>query len=230
MADMKAKENNLNSSMVYKLSPSDFGYLWKECKHCYYSKVKHGVAQPSMPFPGIFTRMNSLLQTSIIGKNMREIHPDLPDVIVETQEGWLKSTQVPSTLCYIGGRFDILCKTADGKHTVIDFKIIDSTQEKILERYASQLHAYKFALENPLEGESKEVSHMGIVALSPQAIELKDGEIIYRAKPQYFEIRADMPHFFKFIEEISVFLDGPVPLETEGCKWCKYKGYARQTL
>ncbi len=51
----------------YKLSPSDFAYLWNECKHCYYQKVKFGIAQPGI-FPSMFGRINKLLQDSIMGK------------------------------------------------------------------------------------------------------------------------------------------------------------------
>ncbi|KKW19234.1 MAG: hypothetical protein UY63_C0017G0011 [Parcubacteria group bacterium GW2011_GWA2_51_10] len=214
--------------MSYKLSPSDFGYLLGDCKHCYYSKVKLGLALPSMPFPGIFARMNSLLQSHIVGMNMRNIHPDLPDVIVESQEGWLKSTIIPSSDCYISGRFDILCRTPSGEHTVIDFKIIDSTQEKILQRYGSQLHAYKFAFENPQEGEPRKVQHMGIVTLSPQSVEIKEGRAVFTSQPQYFEVKEDMQQFFRLIEEISGLLSGVLPTATSNCAWCKYKKLVRE--
>ena len=42
---------------LYKLSPSDFAYLWNDCKHCYYQKVKLGVVYSS-PFPAMFGRIN----------------------------------------------------------------------------------------------------------------------------------------------------------------------------
>lgn len=47
---------------LYKLSPSDFKYLWVDCKHCYYRKIKLGSPPPYGVFPTIFSRMNSLLQ------------------------------------------------------------------------------------------------------------------------------------------------------------------------
>jgi len=39
----------LRGAMI-KLSPSDFAFLWEQCKRCFYLKVVHGIRQPSMPF------------------------------------------------------------------------------------------------------------------------------------------------------------------------------------
>ena len=43
--------------MNYRLSPSDLTFLYDGCKHCFVLKVKHGVSQPSIPLPGIFSKM-----------------------------------------------------------------------------------------------------------------------------------------------------------------------------
>ena len=34
---------------MLRLSPSDFAFLWEQCKRCFYLKVVHGIRQPSMP-------------------------------------------------------------------------------------------------------------------------------------------------------------------------------------
>lgn len=72
---------------AYKLSPSDFAYLWNDCKFCYYQKVKPGISHSGV-FPAMFGRINGLLQISIIGQNFQDIHPDLPSGIVKVQEGF----------------------------------------------------------------------------------------------------------------------------------------------
>jgi hypothetical protein len=41
--------------MEYKLSPSDLTFLYDGCKHCFVLKVKHGIFQPSIPIPAVFT-------------------------------------------------------------------------------------------------------------------------------------------------------------------------------
>ena len=66
-----------------KLSPSDFAYLYEECKLCYYLKIKHGIYQPSMPMPGVFSAINTRLQGNLVGKNLHTLSEKLPDGIVE---------------------------------------------------------------------------------------------------------------------------------------------------
>src|SRR3989344_4686089 len=119
------------SSQVYKVSPSDFAYLYEECKHCYYQKVKNGISY-SGPFPAMFGRINNLLQTSIMGMNLKDIIPHLPSAIITMQEGYMRSVVIPGTNVYLSGRFDILTKLDDGTFAIIDFKITSPDEEKVL--------------------------------------------------------------------------------------------------
>ncbi len=207
---------------TYKLSPSDFGYLWGECKHCYVQKVKNGIYTPGI-FPSMFGRINKLLQDSIMGQNLQSIHESLPSGIIEIQEGFLRSIPIPSSPnVYLQGRFDILTKLDDGSYTIIDFKITNPDEEKVL-KYVSQLHAYKFALENPHSGKPLKISKMGIVSVNPEEMKLVDGKIQFTAVPRFHEVKEDMPAFFSLLSEISKVLDGDMPPETENCMYCKYR-------
>ncbi|HMS22991.1 MAG TPA: PD-(D/E)XK nuclease family protein [Candidatus Levybacteria bacterium] len=209
----------------YKLSPSDFGYLWNDCKHCYYHKVKYGIASPGI-FPSMFGRINKLLQDSIMGNNLNSIHPELPSGIISIQEGFLRSIPIPgATNCYIQGRFDILTRLDDGTYTVIDFKITPPDEEKLLDKYSSQLHAYKFALENPEKGDPVQISKLGIVSVNPEEMRLEGGKIIFTAVPRYHEVKTDMNTFYSLISDISKVLEGDKPLPTESCGLCRYRAY-----
>ncbi len=208
---------------MYKLSPSDFKYLWEDCKHCYYQKVKMGIPPHSGAFPAIFGRMNTLLQDSVMGKSLRDIHPDLPSGIIEVQEGFIKSIPVPDAEdCFISGRFDILTRLDDGTYSVIDFKITNPDEDQI-RKFANQLHGYKFALENPAEGAPVKVSKMGLISVSPDAIEHKDGKFIFTTSPKWHPIEEDMEGFFGLIKEISGVLNGPLPKATDTCTLCIYR-------
>jgi hypothetical protein len=192
--------------------------------HCYYQKVRNGVAYYG-PFPAIFGRMNGMLQTSIIGKNLADIHSDLPSGIVESQEGFLKSIPVPGAEdCFISGRFDILSKLDDGTYSIIDFKITNPDEEQI-KKFASQLHAYKFALENPAEGEAIKISKMGLISINPENIEHKDGKFVFTTSPKWHPIEDDMESFFGLIKEIQDVLNGDLPSATETCALCAYRGH-----
>lgn len=209
---------------MYKLSPSDFKYLWEDCKHCFYQKVKYGITLPSIGMPGVFTKMNTLLQNAIIGMDLREINSALPAGKIEVKEGFLKSKPLPpSKDCYISGRFDIASKLNDGTYAIIDFKITDPTEDKI-QKFFAQLHAYKFALENPTFGKPKKVSKMGVIAINPEEISFPGDNVIFHAKPRWFEIVEDMDRFYAFISDVSKLLNSPTPPENpDNCKWCYYR-------
>lgn len=213
---------------MYKLSPSDFKYLYEDCKYCYYQKVKNNVTLPSIGMPGVFSKLNSLLQNAIIGMDLREIDSELPAGKIEVKEGFLKSKPIPpGNDCFIGGRFDIASRLEDGTYSVIDFKITDPTEDKI-KKFFAQLHAYKFALENPAFGEPKKVSKMGIVTINPEGVAFPGDTVIFKAKPKWFEIKEDMERFYAFISEVSALLNGPVPPENpDNCKWCHYRSCTR---
>ena len=211
---------------MYKLSPSDFKYLWEDCKHCYYQKVKLGVIPHSGAFPAIFTRLNGLLQDSVMGMNLQDIHPDLPSGIVDIQEGFLKSIPIPGAGdCYISGRFDILSKLDDGTYSVIDFKITNPDEDQI-RKFSSQLHAYKFALENPANGKPPvKISRMGLISVNPESIKHVDGNLVFTAAPKWHPIEEDMDGFYSLIGSISNVLKGDLPLPSPECKLCKYRSF-----
>lgn len=60
-----------------------------------------------MPMPGVFSAMNTRLQGSVVGKNLQTISKDLPDGIVNSQEGWVESITVPGTNIFIKGKYDL---------------------------------------------------------------------------------------------------------------------------
>lgn len=210
------------SSQVYKLSPSDFAYLYAECKFCYYQKVKLGVSH-SGPFPAMFGRINKLLQDSIMGMNLTDILPELPNGIITVQEGYMKSVVIPGTNVFLSGRFDILTKLTDGTYAIIDFKITSPDEEKMLKKYTSQLHAYKFALENPAEGEPIKISKMGAVSINPDEMKLVKGKVVFTTTPTWHPIEEDMESFHGFMKEISDVLNGDLPRASATCELCIYR-------
>jgi hypothetical protein len=111
----------------------------------------------------------------------------------------------------------------DGTYGLIDFKITTPDDERIIKKYKSQLHAYKYALENPSLGKAIKISKMGAVSIHPDEMQLVDGKIRFTATPAYHSIEEDMDDFLKLIKEISDFLNGPVPTVGENCLLCGYR-------
>jgi len=210
---------------MYKLSPSDFKYLYEDCKHCYYLKVKKGITLPSIGMPGVFSKMNSLLQNAIVGMELKEINSLLPAGKVEIKEGFLKSKPIPpDNSCFISGRFDIASELDDGTYAVVDFKITDPKEDQA-KKFSSQLHAYKYAMENPANGfvEPKTVSKMGLITIAPESIELNGGKVVFNAMPKWHDIPTEMDSFYSLISEISGVLNSELPEPSENCAWCQYR-------
>jgi len=211
---------------MFKLSPSDFKYLWEECPHCFYQKVHYNIRQPSIGISSIFTRMSGMLQKNIQGINIQELVPEAPSGKFVLDEGFLKSKPLPSGKSYINGRFDLLVRFDDGTHGVIDVKMTDSKDED-LDKFNRQLHAYKYALENPAEKDPVTISKVGLIIVSPTDIRPHQGHLYYKAKPVWKEIPVNMDSFFSFISEVEKLLEGPVSEPTSTCQWCVYKSVVR---
>ena len=65
---------------------------------------------------------------------------------------------------------------------------------------------------------------MGVIAINPEEITFPGDNVIFKAKPQWFEIAEDMDRFYAFISEVSQLLNGPEPVENpDSCKWCYYR-------
>ena len=209
---------------MYKLSPSDFAYLWEDCKHCYYQKVKFGIALPSMPMPGVFSAINTRIQGNLLWKNLKSLSSDLPDGEVIRQEGFVESVVIPGTNAFIKGKYDLLVKNKDGSHTLVDLKISQPGEDKI-EKYKTQLAAYKFALENPKEGPSLKTTKLGLLIFYPDTISLVN-EIISLSFPHtWLEVPTNDEDFLKFIKSVEELLAGPLPPVSTTCKWCLYRKY-----
>lgn len=65
---------------------------------------------------------------------------------------------------------------------------------------------------------------MGVIAVNPEEITFPGEDVIFKARPQWFEIEEDIDRFYAFISEVSKLLNGPTPPENpDNCKWCYYR-------
>ena len=207
---------------MFKLSPSDFAYLYEECKLCYYLKVKHSIYQPSMPMPGVFSAINSRIQGTLIGKNLRDLSKDLPEGNVESQEGWVNSKIIPNTNSYIKGKYDLLVKRKDNSYLLVDLKISQPGNNKI-DKYETQLNSYKYALENPKHGKAVKISKMGLLIFYPDQVTFKEDSAVFTFPPTWLEVPINEKGFLKFAKNINDLLSGEPPEESPSCKWCQYR-------
>lgn len=175
-----------------------------------------------MPMPGVFSAINSRIQGSLIGKSLRDISSFLPHGQVVNQEGWVESHIIPDTSVYIKGKYDLLVKNSDGTHTLVDLKLSQAEEDKI-EKYKSQLGAYKYALEHPKNDQPVTINRLGLLIFYPDTAVFANGVAQLNFPPTWLDVPIDEKGFLAFIKSVDELLSGPMPQEGIKCKWCKYR-------
>jgi len=124
---------------VWKLSPSDFAFLWEECKRCFYLKVVEGFQRPRSIMPKIFTIIDGQMKDCYSGKRSETIAPELPPGEVQFGENWVESKPITvpnhESTCFIRGKFDTVIGFDDGTYGVVDFKTSERKAEHIPLRF-----------------------------------------------------------------------------------------------
>jgi hypothetical protein len=221
--------------MNYRLSPSDLTFLYDGCKRCFVLKVKNGIAQPSIPIPGVFTTIAALQKECYSGKRTESVSDTLPPGTMSYGEKRVRSgtIQVPgsTSTCSINGRFDIVAELDDGSYAVMDFKTGNPADEKTT-MYARQLHAYAIALENPAEGalHLAPVTTLGLLYFIPDSCQhIASTRQILEGQINWVEVDRDDESFMTFLHEVIGLLEGPLPPpQPKNCEWCRYLETTRQ--
>ena len=215
--------------MNYKLSPSDLTFGYQGCKRCFYLKVVHGISQPSIPLPSIFTQIANLLKNHYDGKHTSSRHAALPPGAVILGEKRVKSSviQLPNheDTCYISGRFDIVLSFDDGSYGVIDFKTGNPSKESA-NLYKHQLQAYAYALEHPASRALaiSPITKLGLLYFYPSGINQNNLEkLSYEAEITWIEVEKDEDSFLGFVDDVLGLLELPeAPECSPTCQWCGY--------
>jgi hypothetical protein len=225
------------AAQSWKLSPSDFAFLWDDCKRCFYLKLVHRFEPPKMPFPAVFSKIGSLQKNFFDGARTQDLIPELPAGAFAFGERFVRSApiQLPgrATTCYLSGRVDMVGRFEDGSFGVLDFKT-SSPRASNMAKYARQLHAYAYALEHPaprVEG-LEPVSLLGLLVLDPtQMVRGRSGRGYYlQCTPSWFPVPRDDHAFLAFLGEVlDVLESAELPAHSESCTMCVYREGARST-
>lgn len=215
--------------VTYKLSPSDFSFLYEGCQRCYYLKVLYKIFPPSIPLPSVFSRIAGLLKNHYNGKRTDELHPELPPGVVRYAERNVKSERIRlpgyNATCFISGRFDIVVEFDDGTYGLIDFKTGNPESEH-RDLYSRQLHAYAYALEHPAQGalSLSPISKMGLLYFNPSRVDQPEQNwLYYCAEVRWVGVDIDENAFIEFIGRVLQLLESSnIPPSSTTCKWCKY--------
>lgn len=220
---------------IWTLSPSDFAFLWDECKRCFYLKNVRNFRRPATPFPAVFSKIAGMQKTFFDGRPTQELVPALP--LGRFAYGERKVVSKPimgpdrTGAVVIRGRFDVAVEFEGGGYGVIDFKT-STPKDANVAKYGRQLHSYAYALENPSPAALglAPVSMLGLLCLDPAAIvHGRSGKKFYlQCQPVWVECARDDVGFLAFVEEMLGVLGLPEPPPASPtCSFCGYRERAR---
>jgi hypothetical protein len=216
------------------LNPSDFAFLWEECKRCFYLKVREGFRRPSGAMPKIFTTIDSEMKNCFQGKRTEKMMPFLPPGVVDTSVSWVQSKPLQveghESALVIRGKIDTLVRFDDNSYGVIDFKTSSKRADQV-PLYGRQLHAYATALEQAAHGHVNlsPVRKLGLLVYEPQKFsQVAVTEASLTGALSWVPIERDERRFFIFLSQILEVLEKPAPPIAEECEWCRYREASRQ--
>ena len=220
---------------IWKLSPSDFSFLWEECKRCFYLKAK-GFYRPQPIFPKIFNIIDEKIKICFKGQRIENLITGISAGTIKYSDEWVESQIINfkgiQSSCFIRGKFDSIIQFDNESYGVIDFKTSEIA-EKQIDLYARQLHAYAYALEHPASGKfsCSPISKLGLIVYEPKRFSCKiNDEASLRGDIKWLEISRNNGDFLSFLYDVVAILDKeepPAPAVT--CEWCKYRANSRVT-
>ncbi len=224
------------NTIDWKLSPSDFAFLWEECKRCFYLKVASGIDRPRPPMPKIFTLIDARMKDCYVGKATAEFLPSLPPGLLKHTDALVESRPISftghSAQCYLRGKLDTVIEFERGGFAVVDLKTSE-TRDNYIPLYTRQLHAYAYALEHPAPGRLalQPVERLGLLVFEPRAFSHASREQASLVGGlSWIELPRDDHGFLDFLGQVVEVLeqDQPPPASPE-CKWCSYRESGRRT-
>jgi hypothetical protein len=215
------------------LSPSALTFSWDNCHRCLWLEYNHQLRVPAtMPLVGELAEMQESYFFSASGLAAgnpiltTSMHPDIPLGKVISHGGWVQSTPIKingeDSHLDIRGKYDLLIEFENGTYGVIDCKMQANESNKS-KFYSPQLEAYAYALENPVKGEPKQVSVLGIYAWS---LDKPWGDVNhgfgYRVKSSWYPIDRNPLALEERLTNFIMMVNGDMPEAKSSCKQCSY--------
>ena len=216
---------------TFTLYPSDFGFLYQECKACFYNKYKHNLWRPKFNMPSIFTKIDGQMTSFYDGKSPKIINPELPEGIITLGGTDVKSRPVRfeeyDIELIIKGKIDSIILFEDNTIGIIDFKTTQIDERKA-RLYFHQLSGYSVCLEHndELVNHKFKVSKLGLAVFEPDLYSQDDSRAKFEGNFSWLEIPQDKPKFKLFLREIAELLSRDSVESDPRCGYCKYMDQA----
>jgi hypothetical protein len=156
------------------------------------------------------------------------ISQDIPNGKVERYKRRFTSKAVKvngeETRWKIYGEIDLLVDHNDGTYSIVDGKVsMKKDAEALIESYWTQLEAYVFAFENPLEGDSMPIKSIGLLQWRiDDSLHLEEDKRGFSVDHRYIPIPRQPERFQNFLTEFIGIIEGEFPESGSDCDTCKY--------
>jgi len=207
-----------------RISPSDLTFGWTGCRKCFWLKYRHGVSHQG-PFPGIVTSLSARQERWYKQRHSHDFWSGLPSGIVDSTGKMLESTPIVvngvQTPFNLGGKYDFLISYDDGTFGVIDTKVVSHGGKA--QFYWAQLAAYDYILSNPMKGDPRRCTTLGLMVWEIADAE-RDSADVFKVgfSAAYEPVEVDPNRFETFIAEVVTVLLGEMPASAERCSNCDY--------
>lgn len=221
--------NETNKMRIFKLSPSDFAFLWKECKRCYWLKYAQSIPRPFTPMAKIFNTIDGGMQSFFHGKVLSEIDPSLPKIKVIGKNMSCTSEAMQfedlGAQVYVHGKTDGLAEDLENEgYVIIDYKTSMPKPEHLL-IYAAQLHSYAFAFSKASGGALafSPVTRLGLLVYEPKIFDVNGVNANLSGQITWTELDMDKKWFKQMLHDVAKLLMQETPPESNpDCPFCKY--------
>lgn len=225
------------SQRCWRLSPSDFAFLWEECPRCFYLKIARGYPRPA-PSPTA-APLDAQIKAGCEGRRTETLAPEMPAGVFEIGERAIESqpldVHLPDAVlrCQIHGRLDTVVRLDDGGYAIVDFRTGAHGAESRARLASLELHACARALEHPASGATAlgPITRLGLLVFEPEKFTREAGGLgALTGGLSWIEIPRDDRALFGFLAEALAVLERPdppggMPL----CAWCVYRDAGRRT-
>ena len=206
------------------LSPSSFYNI--RCPRCLWLEYWHGIKLPANL--ALQLLLSRLQEAAYDGVTSKAISPDIPLGKVERYKKRFTSMPVKvngeETRWKIYGEIDLLVDHQDGTYSIVDGKVsMKKDAEALIESYWTQLEAYVYAFENPLDGDVKPIKSIGLLQWRiDDSLHLEDNKRGFSVDHRYIPIPRQVDRFQDFLAKFIGIIEGNFPESGDDCDTCKY--------
>ena len=172
--------------------------------------------------------LSRLQEAAYDGVTSKVISPEIPLGKVSRYKKRFTSMPVKvngeETRWNIYGEIDLLVDHQDGTFSIVDGKVsMKKDAEALIESYWTQLEAYVYAFENPLDGEVMPIKSIGLLQWRiDDSLHLDDNKRGFSVDHRYISIPRQAERFQEFLAEFIGIIEGDFPESGDDCDTCKY--------